>query len=78
LCTTPRDSKSDATTEAWALLRRMKDDLRLVSGELMSAIRTWFASLGPAWTVESTSVDEEGVSARDARVRLLAVRSAAR
>jgi hypothetical protein len=52
----------------------MKDDLRLVSGELMSAIRAWFAGMGPAWSAETTSVDEEGVCARDARVRLQAVR----
>jgi hypothetical protein len=67
-------SKPDATTEAWALLRRMKDDLRLVSGELMSAIRAWFVGMGPAWSAETTSVDDEGVCARDARVRLQAVR----
>jgi hypothetical protein len=63
-----------AETEAWALLRRMKEDLRLVSADLLQAIRAWFAALGPEWQVDSTTVSDEGVNAHDASIHLQPVR----
>lgn len=65
--------KPAAEEEAWALLRRMKDDLRLVASDLSDAIRTWFASLGDRWALSATAVNEEGVPASHPDIKLLPV-----
>jgi hypothetical protein len=75
ICWCRSASVSAAETEAWALLRRMKEDLRLVSADLLQAIRAWFAALGPEWQVDSTTVSDEGVNAHDASIQLQPVRS---
>ena len=56
------------------MLRRMKEDLRLVSSELMERIRGWFESLGPEWKTQSASVDEQGVCVEEPDIRLVPVR----
>lgn len=68
-------SKHDATPEAWALLRRMKDDLRLISTELTAAVRAWFAALSPAWSVDVTPVNDDGVAERFSDIVLQPVRT---
>jgi hypothetical protein len=67
-------SVPEANDEAWALLRRMKDDLRLVSSELFGAIKQWFVTRCPDWTAEVSTIDDDGACAADSTVRLLAVR----
>jgi len=52
----------------------MKEDLRLVSSELMERIRGWFESLGPEWKTQSASVDEQGVCVEEPDIRLVPVR----
>jgi hypothetical protein len=64
-----------AEAEGWALLGRMKADLRLVGAELLSAIQAWFAAHSPRWTATTTAIDDEGTAAGDASIRLSAVRS---
>ncbi len=61
------------SVEAWSLLRRMKDDIRLASAELLSAIRQWFESLDAGWRVGDATIDEEGAHTADASIRLQAV-----
>ena len=68
-------SAPEANDEAWALLRRMKDDLRLVSSELFGAIKQWFVTRCPDWTAEVSTIDDDGACAADPTVRLLAVRA---
>ena len=52
----------------------MKDDLRLVSADLLDAIRAWFAALGPSWGMSRTCVSDIGAADCDAAVKLLPVR----
>jgi hypothetical protein len=66
-------SVEHAEAEGWALLGRMKADLRLVGAELLSAIRAWFVAHGPRWTASTTTVDDEGTAASDTSIRLLPV-----
>ena len=70
----PSSCSSSAVIEGWSLLRRMKEDLRLVGSELLEAVRVWFASLGPTWTAESTTVDEDGAASCQGGIQLQAVR----
>ena len=51
----------------------MKEDIRLASPDLLSAIRDLFHSLAPRWSVCDDSVDSMGQSTSDPRVQLLAV-----
>ena len=60
--------------EAWALLRRMKDDLRLVSSDLFGAIKQWFVARCPDWMAQISTIDDDGACVADPSVRLLAVR----
>ena len=76
--TAPCYSAPEANDEAFALLRRMKDDLRLVSSELFGAIKQWFVARCPDWTVESSTIDDDGACAADPNIRLTAVRFPAR
>ena len=69
-----RRRAAEAQEEGWALLRRMKDDLRLVSADLLDAIRAWFAALGPCWGMSRTCVSDIGAADCDAAVKLLPVR----
>ncbi len=73
----PANRKPEAEEEAWALLRRMKDDLRLVASDLSDAIRAWFASLGDRWALSTTTVNEEGVPSSEPDIKLLPVRRGA-
>ena len=52
----------------------MKEDLRLVSSELFSAIKKWFVACCPDWRVDISTIDDDGACALDPSVRLLAVR----
>ena len=67
-------SAPESNDEAFALLRRMKDDLRLVSSELFGAIKQWFVACCPDWTVESSTIDDDGACVADSSIRLMAVR----
>ena len=67
-------SAPESNDEAFALLRRMKDDLRLVSSELFAAIKQWFVARCPNWTVESSTIDDDGACVADSSIRLMAVR----
>jgi len=68
-------SAPDSNDDAFALLRRMKDDLRLVSSELFGAIKQWFVARCPDWTIESSTIDDDGACVADSSIRLMAVRS---
>ena len=68
-------SAPDSNEDAFALLRRMKDDLRLVSSELFGAIKQWFVARCPDWTIESSTIDDDGACVADSSIRLMAVRS---
>ena len=67
-----------SANSALDLLRRMKEDIRLASPDLLEAVRACFQSFQAPWTVESVLVSETGASASDPRVQLLSVRPIAR
>ena len=52
----------------------MKEDIRLASPDLLTAIRKCFESLATPWSVESVNVNEAGTCVSDASVQLLSVR----
>lgn len=53
----------------WALLHRLKCDLRLLGPVLLAVVRAWFEALG-GWMAVTTAVDEGGACAADPAVAL--------